>query len=164
MLSRDQTTGDQPLERTEQGLRSYIESDSFQKKYSLAYGRWKEAEKLLWESDSDRQLTTIGHCCREAIQAFATALVDYYQPPIVDTNKSRDITRIKAVINHHLGTLEQDFLAALISYWQSVSGLTQRQEHGAQKEGGQLIWEDGRRVVFQTAVLMYEVDRSLSRA
>jgi hypothetical protein len=38
----------------------------------------------------------------------------------------------------------------------------QRQEHGAQKEGRPLVWEDGRRVVFQTAIVMFELDRALS--
>jgi hypothetical protein len=47
-------------------------------------------------------------------------------------------------------------------YWGTVNDLIQRQEHGAQREGGALAWEDGRRVVFQTAIVMFEIDRSLS--
>lgn len=48
-------------------------------------------------------------------------------------------------------------LDALVVYWGTVSDLIQRQEHGAQKEGEALRWEDGRRVVFQTAVVMFEI-------
>jgi len=157
----------QPLQRIDTSLRKYLESDLFQQKYSKAYLKWKGAEALLWDSDSERQLTTIGHLCREAIQEFATSLVESYQPPNVDTNKAHDIARIKAVINFRvseLGEREKVFLAALISYWCSVSGLVQRQEHGTQKQGHSLIWEDGRRVVFQTAIVMYEVDSSLSKS
>jgi hypothetical protein len=39
-----------------------------------------------------------------------------------------------------------------------------RQEHAGTREGEPLIWEDGRRVVLQTAVVMFEIDKSLSRA
>jgi hypothetical protein len=58
--------------------------------------------------------------------------------------------------------VEKPFLEALIAYWGTVSDLIQRQEHGSQKEGKELVWEDGRRVVFQTAMVMLEFDKSLS--
>lgn len=61
-----------------------------------------------------------------------------------------------------LGGTEHEFLKAYISYWGTVNDLVQRQEHGAQKEGEKLIWEDGRRVVFNTMVLMYEVDGAIN--
>jgi hypothetical protein len=48
-----------------------------------------------------------------------------------------------------------------VDYWGTVSDLVQRQEHGAQKQGAELTWEDARRVVFQTAIVMYEVSRAL---
>jgi hypothetical protein len=69
------------------------------------------------------------------------------------------------VLDQHrprVGTTAAPFLVALLAYWGTVSDLVQRQEHGAQKEGGPLVWEDGRRVVFQTAIVMFEVDRALS--
>ena len=81
-------------------------------------------------------------------------------------DKSRDINRIQAVVDQRrsqLGTTAA-LLDALVSYWRVVSGLVQRQEHGAQKEGRPLVWEDGRRVVFQTAIIMFEVDRMLGFA
>ena len=52
-------------------------------------------------------------------------------------------------------------LDALLSYWGAVSDLTQRQEHGALKEGERLTWEDGRRLVFHVAQLMHDVDACL---
>lgn len=48
-----------------------------------------------------------------------------------------------------------------MNYWGAVADLTQRQEHGVQKEGEQLVWEDARRVVFQTLLVMFEVDKAL---
>ncbi len=72
--------------------------------------------------------------------------------------------RIESVLKQHadkLGSLEP-FLIKLLDYWGAVNGIVQRQEHGAQKEGEPLKWEDARRVVFQTMLVMYEIDRTLS--
>lgn len=155
-----------PTQQVEETLMRYLDSDAFQRLYPEAHRKWAEAAGLLWRSDSQQQLTTIGHLCREAIQEFATALVERHQPPGVDQDKSRDINRIQAVVDQRrsqLGTTAA-LLDALVPYWRAVSGLVQRQEHGAQKEGRPLVWEDGRRVVFQTAIIMFEVDRMLGFA
>jgi hypothetical protein len=52
-------------------------------------------------------------------------------------------------------------LEALVPFRGTVSDLVQRQEHGGQREGAPLRWEDGRRLVFQTAVIMFEIDSAL---
>ena len=52
-----------------------------------------------------------------------------------------------------VGERDRAFLDALLTYWGTVSDLVQRQEHGAKKEGEPLMWEDARRVVFQTAIV-----------
>ena len=104
--------------------------------------------------------------CREAIQEFATSLVDNHQSTEVDQNAAHDIARIRAVIelySNQLGEREKECLIALISYWRAVSGLVQRQEHGSHDVGQPLVWEDGRRVVFQTAIVMFQVETSLSK-
>ncbi|MBW2035619.1 MAG: hypothetical protein JRI94_18955, partial [Deltaproteobacteria bacterium] len=156
----------QPVGKIEKSIKSYIESNSFQAKYSSAYEKWANAEELLWQADSIRQLTTIGHLCREAIQEFASTLITYYRLTNVDENKAHDVNRIRSVLDNqssNLGETEKIFLDALLEYWKTVSSLVQRQEHGAQREKENLIWEDGRRVVFQTLLVMYEVDKALSR-
>lgn len=152
-------------QQVEETLLRYLDSDAFRRSYSEAHRKWAEAAELLWKSDSQQQLTTIGHLCREAIQEFATALVDRHQPTGVDADKAHTVARIQAILNQHasrMGTTVAPFLKALLGYWGTVSDLVQRQEHGAQKDGHALIWEDGRRVVFQTAVVMFEIDRTLS--
>jgi len=154
----------QPLERVQETVRNYILSDDIQRQYPLAYKKWSDAEAMLWSSDSEEKFTTVGHLCREAFQEFATYLVEKYQPPNVDENKSHDVARIKAVLaalDPRLGETEKPFLSALLAYWGTLSDLIQRQEHGAQKEGEPLVWVDARRVVFQTAILMFEIDSSL---
>lgn len=154
-----------PVQQVEEELMRYLDSDAFQRAHPAAHRKWSEAAERLWASDSQQQLTTIGHLCREAMQEFATRLVDGYQPPGVDDDRAHDVARIRAVLDQHrprLGTTAAPFLDALLAYWGTVSDLVQRQEHGAQKEGRPLVWEDGRRVVFQTAIVMFEVDRALS--
>lgn len=92
--------------------------------------------------------------------------MDRYRPANVPEDKAKTVARLRAVLNQHadqLGTTAKPFLDALLAYWGTVNDLVQRQEHGGQKEGAVLLWEDGRRVVFQTAVVMYEVDQGLSR-
>jgi len=83
---------------------------------------------------------------------------------LVQTRRE-DSRRIRAVLRQHgarVGSTTTPLLDALVGYWKAVSGLAQRQEHGGQKEGRDLVWEDGRRVVFQTAVVMFETDRALT--
>ena len=156
----------QPIARIEGSVHTYLSSDSFLQKYSEAYKKWLDAENMLWKSESEQQLTTIGHLCREAIQELANTLIEQYQPPNVDTDKSHDIRRIEAILKFRaaeLGQTENPFLEALLGYWANISALIQRQEHGAQKENQELLWEDARRIVFHTAILMYEIDKAVSR-
>jgi hypothetical protein len=155
-----------PVQQLEEEIRDYLDADVFQKRYPRAYRKWVEATEKLWSSDSEEQLNSVGNLCREAIQEFATALVERHKPSQVDKDKAHDINRIHAVVDHHrpkLGTRVSQFLDALLSYWRTVSGLVQRQVHGSQNEDRPLVLEDGRRVVFHTAVVMYEVDRALER-
>ncbi len=47
-----------------------------------------------------------------------------------------------------------------MSYWGTVSDLAQRQEHAAEREGEALTADDARRVVWYSALVMYELDRT----
>jgi hypothetical protein len=157
----------EPIERIQSAVRSYLNAQDFQGKYSEAFGKWSSAEDLLWRADTNQQLTTIGHLCREAVQEFANVLVEHFQPPGVTEDKSKTIARLKAVLGYRAretGSTVKPFLESLLRYWRRVNDLIQRQEHGAQKEGEKLVWEDGRRVVFHTAIVMFEIDSALSRA
>jgi hypothetical protein len=156
----------QPIERTEDYVRTYNDAEDFQLRHPQSYELWSRAETLLWKADTDKEITNIGHICREASQAFATELVNYYQPADVDKDLARVKNRMLAVIElrkDRLGEREVQLLEALTSYWNSVIDLIQRQEHGKQRQSQELTWEDARRVVFQTAVAMFEIDRSMTR-
>jgi hypothetical protein len=112
------------------------------------------------------ELTTIGHKLREAIQEFATALVERFEIRDTDPDPAHTVARLKAVIaraDPKPARAPRRMLEALVVYRGEVNDVLQRQEHGAQKEGEPLELEDGRRAVFHAAVVMYEIDRVLGR-
>jgi len=153
-----------PAEQVEQEIGRYLDAGPFRVAYPGAYAKWAEAAELLWSSDSQRQLTTIGHLTREAVQEFATVLVERHRLPGVNPDPTKTVDRLRAVLDQRrpdLGARHAAVLDALVPYWGTVSDLIQRQEHGGQKEGEPLIWEDGRRVVFLTAVVMFESARAV---
>jgi len=154
----------EPIEQIEKHVRSYIDAHTFQKEFPKAYEKWVEAESLLWETETSKQLTKIGHLCREAIQEFLDTLYTQVNPPGEHIPKDKTKMRLSKIIevkSKQLGEAERKFLDGLYKYWEVVNELIQKQEHDAQKEKIQLVWEDGRRVVFQTMMLMYEVSQSL---
>ena len=157
----------EPVANVEREIRRYLDTEAFQARYPTALAKWREAEDVVWQADAPRALTTIGHLCREAMQLFASELIRRYQPTGSDPEPAHDVARIRAVLDLakiQLGKAEAAFLDALVTYWGTVSDLAQRQEHGAQKEGEALQWEDARRLVFQTAIVMFEVARSAQSA
>ena len=151
-----------PVQRVEKTIRVHLDSAPFEQRFPKALRLWSEAEVKLWTPDADQQLTTIGHSCREAMQEFAAALVLEYAPSNVDPDPTHIVARTRQVlqVGMPVGRV-RDFLDALLAYWGTVSDLVQRQEHGAQKEGEPLLLEDARRVVFQTALVMFEISRAL---
>lgn len=154
----------EPEERVEARVRTYFESGPFRSRHPAAYKRWVDAEALLWAEDTDRNLTTVGHLCREALQEFASSLVAVTRATNVERDPAKTVARVRAVIEARrssVGTAVTDFLSALLGYWGTVSDLAQRQEHGAQKEGAPLGVEDAARLVRQTLIVMHEVDNAL---
>lgn len=155
-----------PAETLEAKVQQYLSSAEFSSEYREAFAKWSQAQTLLWASDSQAQHTTIGHLCREAMQLFCDALVLKHKPVGVEADKAKTAARLRSVLaarRGNLGKAEIAFLEALVPYWGTVSDLAQRQEHGAQRDGEALFWEDSRRLVFQTCIVMYEIHRALQR-
>ncbi len=156
----------EPVQRVTDETRTYLASEAFRSRYPVVYEKWAQAEAALWGEDSASQLTTIGHLCREALQEFTSVIVEQVKPPNLNSEKTMTVARMRAVLDHlagQLGTTEKPFLDALLAYRGTLGDLVQRQEHGAQKEGKLLEWDDARRVVFQTAVVIFEIDHAVSR-
>ena len=157
-------TGQEPAKAVESDVRRFLALGEFQKEHSAALRKWEQAATLLWSADSREQLTTIGHLCRECLQEFAQSLAAKHGVDVTKIEPAKTVARIKAVRASRAmenRSADSAFLDALTAYWGTLSDLVQRQEHGALKEGTPLVWEDARRVVFQTCIVMYEVDRAL---
>lgn len=153
----------EPVRRAEADLRELFDSESFKARYPEAHKKWTAAQELLWRN-SDGSLSTIGHLCREAMQEFATALVERFKPRDPSPTKSQDVSRLKAVVSaqeRRLGTTRSGFMEALINYWGALADMVQRQEHAGAKEGEAVTWEDARSIILHTLVLFAEFDRSL---
>lgn len=153
--------------QVEAEVRRYLDSEAFAARYPRAHEKWRQAEEPLWGTESQQALTTIGHHCREAMQIFASELVTTYPLPKAIPDPANTVERVRSVLTlarEKLGEVERAFLDALLAYWGTVADLSQRQEHGTLKEGKSLEWEDARRLVFQTAVVMFEIDRATRRA
>ena len=157
----------EPIKRIESIPIEYLKASEFQRRYPAAYSKWSQAESMLWSSHSDESLTTIGHLTREALQEFATTLANRLATPNLEPDTAKTVSRIRAslaVLSAKLGATEKPFLEALLAYWGTVSDLVQRQEHGGQRDGELLKWRDGRRVVLQVALLMFEIDEAVMLA
>lgn len=152
----------EPIKQIETEVRHLIDSDEFRKRHATAYDRWTDAESQLWGAETAAEFTDIGHACREAVQQFVNDLVKRHHAEGVEADPQKTVARLRAVLAT-AGPSERDaaFAEALLTYFGAVSDLIQRQEHGALKEGEPLTWEDARRVVFQAALVMFELDRAL---
>jgi hypothetical protein len=153
-----------PVVTVEHEIRAFLTSPLFIERHRSACAKWEQAIGLLWGADSGQQLTTIGHLCREALQEFVANLANENDVDVSAIQPAKTVARLKAVLASRAGSIgntESAFIDALVSYWGAVADLAQRQEHGSQREGSALVWEDARRLVFQTMVLMYEVARTL---
>lgn len=152
-----------PVDRIEQQTFRYLEFEDFRKQYHIAYRKLKEAEERLWAADKEEHFTTIGHLCRKVMQEFADRLYTDVLGKSSSDPKPSTVKRLREIIEikgAEKGETVKSFLKALLAYWGTISDLVQRQEHGGHKEGEPLSWEDSRRIVFQTTILMFELHKT----
>jgi hypothetical protein len=153
----------EPVERVEAEARHMLSRDVMGACPEAAE-RWREAEELLWRSDAQEQFTAIGHKCREALQSFAQSLYEQHCPDSEELPREKTLNKICAVLERHkasVGKTTARFLdvywEAVNAYWEAVNDLAERAEHGSQREQRPLLWEDARRLVFQTLLVMVEL-------
>jgi hypothetical protein len=156
-----------PMERTYDRARLVLISDAFREEYPHAYERWVAAEALLNGHDAASHLTDVGHRIREAMQEFATAMIEQHDPPDPDPHVPSVERRLGAVIalyRPQLGDARRTMLEALGTLWESCNALVQRQEHGSYKERERLTLADAHRLVWLTLFLMVEFAITLEEA
>jgi hypothetical protein len=138
--------------RFEATLAEYVRADDFRDRYPVPFEKWGDAQELLALAP-DRYATTIGHLCREAVNAFSDALVRRYSVGDFETTKTKQKLRAVFAAEPHLSVTVRRTVESLVAYWEAVSDLANRQEHGAG-----LTSEDSRRLVFLAMMVMREVD------
>jgi hypothetical protein len=143
-------------------LEAYVDEDAFGARYERAYEKFLESAEFL-EASPERHATRVGLCCREAVHAFADELGRIYGANF--PAKAGTVTKLRAVLatKPDPSPSVHALLDALVSYWGTLSDLVERQVHEATREKEPLTGEDARRVHFHTMLVMYEVDRTLSR-
>ncbi|HMJ33167.1 MAG TPA: hypothetical protein VK501_04545 [Baekduia sp.] len=149
------------LAAVERDVLTYLRGDEMAQRFPQAFRLWLQADQQ--HASRSVNATVVGHTIREAMQMFATELLDRHR---VDSSESptQTVARVRAVINARrddLGEARSEVLDALLAYWGTVSDLTQRLEHGAQKEGEPVNSEDARQLVYLTAQVMFELSRTL---
>jgi hypothetical protein len=152
----------QPVGSLEEEVTRFLETGRLAAAYPEAHGKWSAAAEMLWTPEAEDKLTKIGHDCREAMQAFATALVEKFDPDDVDENPAHTVNRVRAVLlelqfEGEVGRTQRRYLEGLLEYWKRLNRLVQRQEH----DEDVVEWEDARAVVFGTGYAMYEIDRAV---
>lgn len=141
-----------------------LDGDGFRKRHPAAYEKWQHAARLAAD-DPVENATRIGHDCREAMQLFGSSIVAVAAIDVT-AGPTQTVTKVRAVLNARCEVLSEKVIAALdalLVLWGTTADLTQRQEHGAQKDGDPLEAADARRVVLLTAVVMSEVDAAVTR-
>jgi hypothetical protein len=145
----------------ERDTTAYLRGGEMADRFPKSYRLWLEADQDL--SSGTTSPTVVGHTIREAMQMFATELLTRHgvndsSPPTQTVNRAR------AVLNNRKADLGKDraaVLDALLNYWGTVADLSQRLEHGAQKEGETVKAEDARQLVHLSGQVMYEFSRTL---
>jgi hypothetical protein len=151
----------EPIMRTVTAAQEYLQSETFRQRHQRAAAKWDEANRLLWSADSQNADTTIGHLCREAMQLFATDLVESHKVD-ADPDPQHTSNRVRSVLAARISSESRGaWTKALIAYWEAVANLTQRQEHAGVRDKEALMWADSRRLVTQTLMVMYELDHEL---
>lgn len=148
----------EPSRRVEGSVRQLLDSGWFASAFPDAFASWQKAEGLYWQDHFGEHATAIGHHCREAMQRFGAGFA--VGAGVAPGSAEKTLDNVRSGLGSLRGERSKsrlDLLDALLHYWGCVIDVVQRQEHGDTKEGDPLTHEDSRLVVFQTALVMFEL-------
>ncbi len=151
-----------PIQRIQKEILSFINIPSFEQRYKSAFLKWKESEKLLWSTNTEINISTVGHLCREALQEFLEILIARHHLHKDCPEKDKTKNRVKALINNRKPTSSDTIiklLEKLYEFWDMLNELVQRQEHYGLKERETIVLDDAKRVVLYTVIIMQELDK-----
>jgi hypothetical protein len=144
-------------------MAAHIDEPAFGTRYPLAYEKWRAAFDL-FEIGAERNAARIGIDCRGAATAFVIELAAAHKVDVPDGSPIAAAS-IRAILRSagDRSSRVDAFLDALVKYWGSVMGLVNRQVHEAEAAPGTIRHEDARRALFQTMLVMHEIDSALGQ-
>ncbi|MCH7826912.1 MAG: hypothetical protein IIC75_02885 [Bacteroidetes bacterium] len=151
-----------PIERIQKEILSFINIPSFEQRYQKAFLKWKESEKLLWSTNTEINLSTVGLLCREALQELLEILITRNQLEEEYPKKDKTKNRVKALINNKNLTSSSTIIKLLekfYEFWDMLNDLVQRQVHHGLNENETIVLDDAKRVVIYTVIIMKELDK-----
>ena len=161
--------------RIEDYLRAYLEDQRFRSAHPLACGRWIVAWEMLWCADSRAKVIAVGRRAADAMQAFSLSMhercmpltMDSHWPDVLADGSQRpepldSLASITDAYGEQLGPGRSQLLQELFERWRALSEKLRRHEQGSQPPDQRLRWEDGRRLVLFTALVIVEFDRSFA--
>lgn len=152
----------EPVENIERSIQKRLGSENFHNRNPIVQSCLERAEKSLWISTTKSEFTSIGHSCRDALQEFANSALTRSKATSYDPDISHFVNRLKTVldsIDSHIGKTDKVYCNSLLTFLKDgVTPLVQRLEHGVQKKGEEVKFNDARRVVFAVMYLIYELD------
>ncbi|MCW3026968.1 MAG: hypothetical protein JWN81_179 [Solirubrobacterales bacterium] len=163
------------FQRIDEYLRAYLEDERFRSAHPLAYGRWLVAWEMLWCADTRARVIAVAHRTPAAMQAFASSLLERCTPLAMDphwpdllADGSRrpdpldGLTSVADAYREQLGEDRSELLGGLLEHWRALLLGVRRHDDRSQPPAERLHWEDGRRLVLFTALVMVEFDRSFA--
>lgn len=87
-----------PLDTISAEPQKLLSGVEFRTAHVAAFAKWEQAAGLLWAADSPQHLTTIGHLCREALQAFAASLAQEQRVDVSAIEPAKTVARLRAIV------------------------------------------------------------------
>jgi hypothetical protein len=150
------------------GLEAYVKAcvgqERFSSTYPSAYECWWQATAILYGEGSTDSVLAAGRKAREALQEFARTVAEPLQPRASDPDSTRaTVGRLRALTETYrsqLGDERCELLHALFDHWRALTDGLESHAHDEEMVSEPPRWEDARRVVILTALVMVEIDRS----
>jgi len=145
-------------------LKACVSQERFCSAYPSAYDRWWQATAILYGEGSIDSVLAAGQKAGEALQEFARAVAEPLQPRAINPDSTRaTVGRLRAFTETYrsqLGDARCELLHTLFDHWRALTDGLERHAHDEEMVSEPPRWEDARRVVILTALVMVEIDRS----
>ncbi|MPZ68493.1 MAG: hypothetical protein GEU71_03085 [Actinobacteria bacterium] len=145
-----------PAMTIESEVTVYLDGEDFQSRHVRSYGEWSEAQNLLWRTGGIQDYGMISHLCEVAMEQFADeALVTSGGR---DDGSGRSSLEQMRDILERSDVPEKSLMLTLLAYWVSVLEAAKSYPHQLET----IAWENVRRLVFNTAFVMFEFDKAIT--